>query len=283
MPWTATTPRPAASRAGQELIRDPYRSNQVIAAALRCSPVTVWYTRQRLEQTGQIPHIPPQARLARPRPVSTAALAIAQGAATPRAVAAAASVTLRTAQAQLARTKPALPDAVAAANAISVTDTTPDPGSRATEALLSNPRRSNYALAEAAGISETTVRRARARLERAGEILAYVTEEREPKGPPGQLPGPLRHPPQIPDFPEPPDFSKGLCTHVPASQARWWTSSETALREAARSICEVCPLLIPCADWSLSLPVTDASIYGGMSQVQRLKAKRDRQAAMQGR
>jgi Transcription factor WhiB len=281
VPWLTTTPRPAASAAGRELQRDPHRSNQVIAAALRCSPVTVFYARRVLERSGAIPHVPPAHRIARPRPQSSAALAVAQGASSPRSVAEAASVTLRTAQRQLARARPAQHDAAAAADAISVRDDTPSPGSRATEALLAHPRRSNYALAADAACDEATIRRARQRLERSNEILAYVTEERDPKGPPGQPPGPIRRPPKIPDLPKPPDWSEGTCAHVPPSQQGWWTSQDPVLREAAANLCLSCPVLQPCAEFSLALPVHDPAIYGGMSQVERLRRKHaQRQQAM---
>lgn len=273
MPWTATSVRPAASRAERELLSDPARSDELIAAALGCSNVTVWYTRQRLEQAGSIPAIPPPQRLARPRPPSQAALAVALGASTPADVAQAAGVTIRTAQRQIQRARPAHHDAAAAIDSLSVRDTTPNPAGRATEALLLHPRRSNYLLAEQAGCDEATIRRARARLERAGELIAYVTEEREPKGPPGPPPGDQRREPRIPDLPRPPDWSRGVCAHVPASQATWWTSSDPVLREAASHLCQTCPVLEPCAQWSLSLPVHDIAVWAGMSRQERLRRK----------
>jgi Transcription factor WhiB len=273
MPWLTTTPRPAASAAEAELQRDPYRSDATIAAALHCSPVTVFYARRVLERSGAIPHVPPAHRLARPRPVSDAALAVAQGASTAEAVAEAASVTLRTAQKHLQRTRPQQQDCAAATDSLSVRDDTPSPGSRATEALLAHPRRSNYALAADAACDEATIRRARQRLERSNEILAYVTEERTPKGPPGQPPGEQRRPPKIPDLPKPPDWSEGTCAHVPPAQQGWWTSQDPVLREAAANLCLSCPVLQPCAEFSLALPVHDPAIYGGMSQVERLRRK----------
>lgn len=273
MPWTSASVRPAASRAERELLSDPCRSDELIAAELGCSNVTVWYTRQRLEQAGAIPAIPPPQRIARPRQPSQAALAVALGASTPAEVAEAAGVTIRTAQRQIQRARPELPDVAAATDSLSVLDTTPDPGNRATEALLAHPKRSNYAIAEAAGCDEATVRRARARLERAGEILEFVTEEREPKGPPGQPPGPTRKPPAIRPLPAPPNWSEGRCAHVPPSQQSWWTSADPVLREAAANICTACPVLEPCAQWSLSLPVHDPSVYGAMTQTERLRRK----------
>jgi len=90
-----------------------------------------------------------------------------------------------------------------------------------------------------------------------------------------------RHPPPIHELPDPPDFAKGTCTHVPASQASWWTSSEPALREAARFLCESCPILFPCASWAISaLPAADTSVYGAMTGIERQRLKHEaRQAA----
>jgi hypothetical protein len=281
VPWLTTTPRPSASAAEAELQRDPYRSDATIAAALRCSPVTVFYARRVLERSGAIPHVPPAHRIARPRPQSSAALAVAQGASDPRSVAGLAGVTLRTAQKHLQRTRPQQHDAAAATDSLSVRDDTPSPGSRATEALLAHPRRSNYALAASAACDEATIRRARQRLERSNEILAYLTQDRTPKGPPGQPPGPIRKPPAIPSLPRPPDWSEGVCARVPRSQQGWWTSSDPVLREAAAELCATCPILIPCAEFSLSLPVTDSSVWAGQSQVERLRRKHAaRQQAM---
>ncbi len=286
VPWTPANTRPAASRAEAELTRDPCRSNQVIAAHLGCSPVTVFYTRARLEATGQIPVIPPPHRLARPRPLSTTAQVIAAGMTTPEQVAQAARVTLRTAQLQLQRTRPQLPDVAAASDAISVTDTTPSPGSRATEALLLNPKRSNRNIAWQAGCEESTVRRARTRLERGGEILAYVVEERDWIAPAGPKPGEQRRPPAIPSLPPMPEEMRlgGLCVQpdLKPEHRYVWTSDREEDREIARRYCRACSVRMICQGWSLSLPVHDPAIYAGMSQVERLRRKHERLAAEPG-
>ena len=146
------------------------------------------------------------------------------------------------------------------------------PGAAATEQLITNPHRSNRLVAEAARCDEATVRRARARLERGGQALAAITE-RAWRGPPGQPPGPLRQFPKIPDLPRPPEWSKGVCAHVPASQQGWWTSSRPEEREAAAYLCEGCEILAPCAAFSLSLPVTDNAVWAGMTQAERLRRK----------
>ena len=104
-------------------------------------------------------------------------------------------------------------------------------------------------------------------------LLAYVTEERIPKAPPGQPPGDQRREPRIPDLPRPPDWSRGVCAHVPASQQTWWTSSDPVLREAAAHLCEGCPVLELCAEWSLALPVHDIAVWGAMSRQERLRRK----------
>ena len=153
------------------------------------------------------------------------------------------------------------------------------PGAAATRQLVLNPARSNRLIAEQAGCDEATVRRARARLEQGGQALATLITDREWRGPPGQPPGPVRKPPQIPDLPAPPDWSEGRCAHVPASQAGWWTSSDPVLREAAAHICETCPILAECAAWSLALPVTDPAVYGAMTQAERLRRKHEARAA----
>ena len=40
-------------------------------------------------------------------------------------------------------------------------------------------------------------------------------------------------------------------------------------------MCAGCPVFDPCQQWSLALPVTDRTIYAGMSTTERLRSKRD--------
>ncbi len=43
-------------------------------------------------------------------------------------------------------------------------------------------------------------------------------------------------------------------------------------------MCKCCPVLAACREWSLSLPVTDTSVYGGMTANERARARRERAA-----
>lgn len=239
--------RPVTQRAARHLIEDPARSDALIAEAAHCSTTTIGSIRARLERAGVIEHVPvaSRARVPYPQQPSAARDAIlVLGTDAPAGeVARLAGVSLQAAWAMLRKLGPVpLADCAASADAIAV--------------------------------------QAQALCERCHAPFTFV-----PRGnrPPRRWCSPdcrrpvrdpyAHHPPPIIELP-PFDFAKGLCTHVPASQASWWTSSETALREAARSICEVCPLLAGCADWSLSLPVTDTAIYGAMSSTERLRLKR---------
>ncbi len=47
-------------------------------------------------------------------------------------------------------------------------------------------------------------------------------------------------------------------------------------RKAAIAVCQVCPLRLACAEWSLSLPTTDHAVYGGMWSSERLRIRRER-------
>jgi len=71
------------------------------------------------------------------------------------------------------------------------------------------------------------------------------------------------------------DFSRGLCTTVKPAQRRYWTSSDPGEREAAAHMCAGCPVRQPCADWSLALPASDPGIYGGLSQSERVRRRRE--------
>ncbi len=78
-------------------------------------------------------------------------------------------------------------------------------------------------------------------------------------------------------LPRQPDLSQGTCSHHPHPD--WWTSRSAPEREAAVRVCRSCPLREPCAAWSLNLPVTDTTIYGGMTANERILARRERAAA----
>ena len=238
------SPRPQLTRAASAIIDDPSRSDAIIAAQAAVSRTIVFRARAQLEAMGLIPHVPATDRERRPdtQPAPARdAVAILGPDASIREVAAAASVSLHAAWRQIRRANPRLPDAAAAADQIAVT--------------------------------------ASAVCERCGTPFTFIPRPNRPArrwcGPdcrrPVRSPS-ARHPPPVLSLPPPPDFGKGLCTHVPASQARWWTSDDPALREAARSICEVCPLLIQCATWSLALPVTDSAVWGARPVREALRA-----------
>jgi hypothetical protein len=70
------------------------------------------------------------------------------------------------------------------------------------------------------------------------------------------------------------DLRQGICA-TGALPARYWTSGDRVAREAARLACSTCPVLAACASWSLSLPGTDAAIYGAMTVRERVAHKRE--------
>lgn len=50
----------------------------------------------------------------------------------------------------------------------------------------------------------------------------------------------------------------GLCaSHL---HREWWTSGRPAEREAAAAACGHCPVLEPCRDWALGLPLADNAV-----------------------
>jgi hypothetical protein len=78
------------------------------------------------------------------------------------------------------------------------------------------------------------------------------------------------------ELPPPPDWSRGTCTLVPASQRSWWTSEDRDERQAAARMCAGCEIREQCAEWSMSLPVTDdAAVYAGLLPAERLRRKRE--------
>jgi hypothetical protein len=80
--------------------------------------------------------------------------------------------------------------------------------------------------------------------------------------------------PSPPELPPPPDFSQGWCTRVKPGMRSIWTSSVPAERRAAQYMCSSCPVREPCTAWSLSLPASDPSVYGGLSHHERIKRRR---------
>jgi hypothetical protein len=123
-------PRPgsARQRAEQELLRDPRRSDAIIARLAACTPPAVGRWRHALERSGQVEAIPVAARSPVSRdwpPRTPALLAIAQGASTTAEVMQLASVSYGTAWRALsrARSKPRLADVAAACDTLTVVRT----------------------------------------------------------------------------------------------------------------------------------------------------------------
>lgn len=104
------------------------------------------------------------------------------------------------------------------------------------EELLRDAVRSDRLIAELAGVEHHAVGRARARLEAAGAIQPVPVRTRTPR----------------------------------------WPNGPRQLGRAQRAhLCETCPILAPCAEFSLSLPVTDNAVWAGQTQTERLRRKRD--------
>jgi Transcription factor WhiB/Transglycosylase-like domain len=84
-----------------------------------------------------------------------------------------------------------------------------------------------------------------------------------------QRPAPQPHIASLP--PRPPDFSLGSCASHPAPG--WWSGKDLQERRAAKSVCASCPILDACREWSIGLPAADITIYGGLTQNDRVKER----------
>ncbi|MDQ2874523.1 MAG: WhiB family transcriptional regulator [Actinomycetota bacterium] len=73
-----------------------------------------------------------------------------------------------------------------------------------------------------------------------------------------------------------PDLSTGACRTL--GDPSWWFSDSESEREAARHICQGCPVLAACRTWALAAPAT-MGVLGGLSSSQRVAEKRRRRAA----
>jgi hypothetical protein len=109
-------------------MRDPARSDALIAIEARCTPQAAWRWRLDLERAGIIGHVEPAARAVRTRswPPTLARKAMEAGATTPQQIMALApGVSYKTAWAALsrARSRPAAADAAAATDSLSVVRT----------------------------------------------------------------------------------------------------------------------------------------------------------------
>jgi hypothetical protein len=178
--------------------------------------------------------------------------------------------------------------APAAGDALPVREAGPaSAAERAAAGLIADPARSNRLIAAGAGCSERVVRRVRDELEASGTIPDAPV--RVPRARPGPAAGSAaalragRRPPPVIELPPAPDWSKGLCTQVKPSMRSWWTSSDRDEREAAARMCQCCPVLAGCEQWSLALPWSDRdAVYGGMSPAERQRRKRQVRLEMAG-
>jgi hypothetical protein len=136
----------------------------------------------------------------------------------------------------------------------------PGLGERARRELLADPDRSNADIAALIGASTGTVQRIRQRLSGAG--LA-------PGRPGSRMPVPV-----IPALPPMPGaMADGLCARHP--QPDLWSSSVHADRATAIKVCQRCPALAACREWSLNLPARDIGVvWGGMTGQERARMKR---------
>jgi len=278
MPWTVYSRREATSAAARVLITSPQLSDAALAELAGVGSTTIGSTRVRLEQVGVIPRVPVADRTARPRPRhdSRTAAAIAAGCTTPRQIADAAGVSLQAAYKALQRTRPRLADAAAAVDSLSVVRDTPEftDVAGSTEAISVVVTITCAQCTAAFTVSTADAQRRHNRFCsdpcRDADSRAQGRQTR-----PRQADGTrYMHQVPIPDFPPPPDWSRGVCAHVPKSQQGWWTSRDPVLREAAANLCETCPILAPCAEFSLAMPVTDSAVWAGQTQAERLRRKR---------
>jgi Transcription factor WhiB len=254
--WKPWTPQKAAA----ELRANPCRSDQLIAGAAGVSPQTVRATRARLVGLFQIGDVPVHRRERRPvpqQPSRTRELLQAHPDWSPARVARAAGVSVQAVYVMIRRTRP-LGDLAAAVDTLRVLKIIPVPCEhcRTPFPWAGGPRYCSPACTAAAQ-RERTSRNQRARgLKRPA------------------LADPDHPPPRVRELPRPPDWSRGLCTTVPSRMRTWWSSEIRPEREAARLMCQGCPVLGECETWSLSFPLDDATIYAGMSAAERRRRAR---------
>ncbi len=237
----------ARERAATSLKSNAWRSDGMIARAARVSTPTVRKARHQLEAQGKIPRVPPGKRAIqrqRPRPPSPTRLAILLGARTSREVADQAHVTVGAGWKALRaeQRRPPVPRPLPPAQ---------DCEHCGHPFIPPSPPRGKPPRFCSDSCSDA----------------AYKRKRHAAKPPPSPEP-------RIRELPNPPSWEKGQCTHVPASQASWWTSSNPVLREGAANICGVCAVREPCLEWSLQLPPDDDVIYAGLGREGRRELRR---------
>ncbi len=271
--------RPATQRAAQQLITDPQRSDLALAELASVSFTTIARVRFRLESLAIIPVIPPAGRLARPRPqqpsATAEAIAVLGPDASPREIADAASVSLQAAWKALRRLNPSQQDCAAAVDALSVVSDAP----QLQDAAAASDAISVQAEITCANCSAPfTVSARNARRRFCTPDCADAAAIAQGRKPPARRSDSAHPPPQIQPLPPMPDeiILGGLCVQpdLKPEHRYVWTSDAPEDREIARRYCRACSVRQVCYGWSLHLPVHDPAIYAGMSQVQRLKAKR---------
>jgi hypothetical protein len=73
----------------------------------------------------------------------------------------------------------------------------------------------------------------------------------------------------------------GLCSDPKtlAKTGHVWTSDDRAERDLAKAICRSCSVQDLCLQWSLALPASDDTIYGGAGRFTRNRLRRERRPA----
>ena len=74
---------------------------------------------------------------------------------------------------------------------------------------------------------------------------------------------PQHPPPAIPVLPPAPDFTRACARRSTPAAAPGGLREIRSEREAAARMCQGCPVLPDCTQWSLALPLSDPAIYGG--------------------
>jgi Transcription factor WhiB len=70
---------------------------------------------------------------------------------------------------------------------------------------------------------------------------------------------------------QPPELAEGRC--VGHEQAGWWTSDDPHEQAMAIGVCRGCHVIESCLRWSLSLPLRDTAIYGGVTSTERRRLR----------
>jgi hypothetical protein len=275
VPWTPFTERPATRAAARALITSPRSSDALLAEQAQVAASTVALIRRRLESLHVIEPVPVRDRQRRPypqRPPSRTRLAIdcLGNQATPRAVADAAGVSLQAAWAALRKMSPQLSDAAAAVETFTV--------SKMPRQLLDSAAATDQLSVVATvtcdcGVTFTASHRRQPPRRWCSDACRNAHDRSLGHALRPRAPEP-RHPPRIPSYPDPPDWSRARCTTAPQGIRAYWTSDAADERAYAQALCGRCPVQPECAIWSLALPVTDSAVYAGMSQAERLRRKR---------